>query len=102
MIDYVNQETFVSSLLLVSSFVVGPKDKILCRFVDNYLLETFSVICMSTISLLWGLYFQIVHRRLAARNILLPFILLPNIAGFGPTTKDETTQYFIFRSYYSF
>jgi uncharacterized membrane protein len=24
MIDYVNQETFVSSLLLVSSFVVGP------------------------------------------------------------------------------
>ena len=61
-------------------------------FVDNYLLETFSVICMSTISLLWGLYFQIVHRRLAARNILLPFILLPKIAGFGPTTKDETNN----------
>jgi hypothetical protein len=29
---------------------------------------------------------------LAARNILLPFILLPKIAGFGPTTKDETNN----------
>jgi hypothetical protein len=28
MIDYVNQETFVSSLLLVSSFVVGPNPAI--------------------------------------------------------------------------
>ncbi|CAG2209654.1 unnamed protein product [Mytilus edulis] len=33
---------------------------------------------------------QIVHRRLAARNILLPFTLIPKISGFGPTSNDET------------
>ncbi|XP_052105481.1 uncharacterized protein LOC127738317 [Mytilus californianus] len=33
---------------------------------------------------------QIVHRRLAARNILLPFTLIPKISGFGPTPNDET------------
>lgn len=64
----------------------------LYRFVSNYLLKALSVICMSAISLFWGFYFQIVHRRLAARNILLPFTLIPKIAGFGPTTKDETNN----------
>ncbi|XP_071137082.1 uncharacterized protein [Mytilus edulis] len=33
---------------------------------------------------------KIVHRRLAARNILLPFTLIPKISGFGPTPNDET------------
>ena len=29
-------------------------------------------------------FFQIVHKRLAARNILLDFLLEPKITGFGP------------------
>ena len=37
-------------------------------------------------------FFQIVHKRLAARNILLDFLLEPKITGFGPdpaSVKDN-------------
>lgn len=34
-------------------------------------------------------HFKIVHRRLAARNVLLNFLLEVKIAGFGPLVGEE-------------